>query len=112
MQPARTLAELLRFYPFEDAEVISTLPVDHWFNIHFSLLTRAPLRGELYMEIPPVGLLSGHEAVDGNRAGPSGSGPIQNEGQPIHMMEEPRREGNSVASTSGKPCLEHYRSRT
>jgi hypothetical protein len=31
------------------------------------------------MEIPPVGLLSGHEAVDGNGAGSSGRGPIQNE---------------------------------
>lgn len=112
MQTARTLSELLQFYPFEDAELIATLPADRWFNKHFSLLTRAPYRQELHMEIPPAGLLSSIEAVDGNGAGSSGTPTNQNGTQSVQMMEQAGHEGVSGGSMSGKPCLEHHRSET
>ncbi|KAJ9112261.1 hypothetical protein QFC22_006345 [Naganishia vaughanmartiniae] len=108
MQTPRTLGELLQFYPFEDAALISTLPADHWFNLHFSLLTRAPYRRELYMEIPPVGLLAGVDAVDGNAAGPSGAAINQNDAQSVEMMEEGEHEG----STAGPIFDDTTRNRT
>ncbi|KAJ9124513.1 hypothetical protein QFC24_003304 [Naganishia onofrii] len=112
MQAARTLSELLQFYPFEDAELIANLPTDHWFNIHFSLLTRAPYRQELYMEIPPAGLLSGIEAVDGNGAGSSGTQINQNGIQSAQTMEQIGHEGVSGGSMSDIAVVDDNMNRT
>ena len=64
------------------------------------------------MEIPPAGLLSGIEAVDGNGAGSSGTQINQNGIQSAQTMEQIGHEGVSGGSMSGKPCLEHHRSET
>jgi hypothetical protein len=112
MQAARTLSELLQFYPFEDAELIVTLPTDYWFDIHFSLLTRAPYRQELYMEIPPAGLLSGFEDVDGNGAGSSGTQINQNGIQSAQTMEQIGHEGVSGGSMSDIAVVNDNMNRT
>lgn len=57
MQNDQTLAYVLRYYPFEDADLIAHLPAQHWFNQQFGLLTRMPYRQELRLDVPPIGLL-------------------------------------------------------
>jgi hypothetical protein len=47
MQNDQTLASVLRYYPFEDADLIGHLPGQHWYNQQFGLLTRMPYRQEL-----------------------------------------------------------------
>jgi hypothetical protein len=57
MQNDQTLAYVLRYYPFEDADLIAHLPAQHWYNQQFGLLTRMPYRQELRLDVPPIGFL-------------------------------------------------------
>lgn len=92
MENDHTLGYLLRYYPFEDADLIAQLPGEHWFYQRFGQLTRAPYRHELQTEFPPEGLL-----LDNSEVQP-GLLDVQEDAEVIIIDED---------SDEGKPLLEH-----
>ncbi|KAJ9113809.1 hypothetical protein QFC19_000002 [Naganishia cerealis] len=98
MQNNNSLALVLQHYPFDNVDLLATLPAEHWFNQHFLLLTRTPYRHELFSAEPPRGLL---RRDSGNDGGEQDGGLDEDE-----MVAD----YDTSDEVSGKPLLEHHRS--